>query len=624
MKELFSNDKNDFTDEDRKVLLSLRDDIAEELMKSCHYNVAVLKKNANHLINFPKVTKKGDFFSSLAKYICSIEDFQPNIETMPEKQKDALINMVFYWDFSYAELLNTLNARNGWSIKHEVLPLPSYIFYTYKSYFIASSVLKALKIQLKKYRPMLKEISEDEMKALPNYFSEEDGLVSFNIFKDAIQILENEGFFENAIGEKAPKKLKSKIAKLSSLKPFVRAKDLEEWNIPRKDAAAYEDARTDFLIGFITAGLTKPSYLFPEATDIPLDILELYRYCMKNFSDCIPTKFYEKYFLPGISIPPYTSNTDKNIFMHNFLDAMKKWDFTHPIYFSDLLDNFNEMDIDCPYGTDIVYRYTEYIKAYYYDDDKITTHKEYISTFADYRHRVYDPYFINMFLMFASIGLFSITWEPPIAYIKKSANISTEDDIKIKNMLSCYKYGKIGYIKMTALGAYVFGLTNKFVQIQENNIAPLYLDEIAPVIHIDKNDKVSKILLEQNCIPISPVLFKIDKFKILKNYNTVQQAETFFRQLETYSKKELPAIWKNIKDSICSSYISLTPDTDWIVLSLEGQKAELIGCVESIKQGGFEILKMEGKRICIKKDNLSKFIKLLEKKGIKINFTDGA
>ncbi|MBP3771164.1 MAG: hypothetical protein J6I53_00565 [Treponema sp.] len=122
-----------------------------------------------------------------------------------------------------------------------------------------------------------------------------------------------------------------------------------------------------------------------------------------------------------------------------------------------------------------------------------------------------------------------------------------EDMEKQENESNFYRFGKISYIKMTALGAYVFELMDKLEVKGLKNFAPPRLDEESLIIHIDESDKAMHIFLEYFGLPLSHTLYKADELRLKKYCTNQNDVKTVFAILSARAEGKLPKIWQNLK-----------------------------------------------------------------------------
>ena len=139
---------------------------------------------------------------------------------------------------------------------------------------------------------------------------------------------------------------------------------------------------------------------------------------------------------------------------------------------------------------------------------------------------VFTPSCTNLFLAFASLGLFEITWEIPCEPPQDNSEI-----VAWKNNLNWYPFGRIGYIRVTELGKYVFGITNEFKVAGLKTYAPPKLDDKFLIVHIEDGDKAMQIFLDPFCTSISKTLFKVDVSRLKKCCNTKNDVNNIFDTL---------------------------------------------------------------------------------------------
>lgn len=77
---------------------------------------------------------------------------------------------------------------------------------------------------------------------------------------------------------------------------------------------------------------------------------------------------------------------------------------------------------------------------------------------------------------------------------------------------------------------------------------------------------------------------------------TKDDVDAIFYVLTERVKGNLPKIWENLKDDILESFVTIKPETDWIVFSLEKQNNSFIREIEKLSRLG--LCKKNGRKTC--------------------------
>jgi hypothetical protein len=231
--------------------------------------------------------------------------------------------------------------------------------------------------------------------------------------------------------------------------------------------------RTDLCLAFLAASFTPDGECYADVKTIPSN-----------------PAYDLKYMYPQVKVSDYSYNEHKIIsyrkkFLHLIPDCMKKWKYSEPILFSDFLDCSQEEGVPSPAIFDRCYCYTGYKSPdYQYSyPERCWSDSE-----SRFRSFVYDCAYTNLFLLFAALGLFEITWQ--------NASGTGKIDQKKRlhqNDMSLYCFGRIGYIRMTPLGAAVFGLTDHFDYAEDTAFPPPVLGMEDTVVHIAPGDRVMQL-----------------------------------------------------------------------------------------------------------------------------------
>ena len=184
-----------------------------------------------------------------------------------------------------------------------------------------------------------------------------------------------------------------------------------------------------------------------------------------------------------------------------------------------------------------------------------------------------------------------------------------------------YRFGRIGTIKVTPLGAYIFGATKDFSASGIKSFAPPKLDSESLTIHIDDGDKSMQVFLSSFCIRLSHTLYKADELLLKKYCGSKKDVNEIFDTLAARSKNSLPVIWLQLKSRVQESFVTLQAEVNWCVFPLENMSGPIIKEIEKLSRVGL-CQKMEGKRVAVKVEKLQSFKKKLESAGFKLVMTD--
>ncbi|MDI6792133.1 MAG: hypothetical protein QME81_04610 [bacterium] len=166
------------------------------------------------------------------------------------------------------------------------------------------------------------------------------------------------------------------------------------------------------------------------------------------------------------------------------------------------------------------------------------------------------------------------------------------------------------YIRLTKLGAYISGLTEKYEVKFEEEKANIILDERRLIINIEGKDILKTLALERIADKIADNHYRVDYNSFLKecySKKDITQKVKFFKD-EISSKP--PEVWQDFLDDILKKINPLTPEKTMAVYKLTPDQ-ELISLVAKDEILRKHIFKAEDYRIVIEASNVKKVKKRL-------------
>lgn len=620
------------------ALQGLVDKIAQEIQNS-RLNLEDLRRCGKRLAKTANIPK-AEYCIKLAKALCDPLAFAAYFESFNEGGKQMLIDLAFNdlvpRDEALENVLGKQLSEFYYYSEREDLPLSFILQYNWAKFVFAPPATKqCLQIQLAHFAPKRTTISETEFKSDEGFFSEERGLEFFENSTQIVQLLQDSGFFEREEGSAILKGTLSKVEKIAHLSSFVPPE--KELKTPEPgdsyDFCSYNDkalerlhsARSTLALAFLLPALrpllTKKS-ASAQAAAILSDPKSLYRTLIEQFFTAQNVGFDKKFLYPHVQFRAgYFGNlTDE--YREEAFSALLALIKAHPpvtstnfsAYIEELSQNGlmhffpKNVDCECKFSTMGTY--------YYQTHPYISTDRIFITNENYYRYFIQNSACTNLFLALASLGLFEITWKEPCTNTMDSNAYA-----HWANDLNQYPYGRIGFIRLTQLGAYAIGLTDTLELSGLKTFAPPVLDENSLIIHIDEGDKSTWLFLEPFCVPLSHTLYKADCARLKKRYETAGDIELLFETLQTKSKAPLPELWKETKQEILDSFVTLRGEDDWIVFPLAGQAPAVIRCIEKLTRMKL-CVKMEGKRVAVQERQIPAFVRQIEAAGFKISTRD--
>ena len=227
----------------------------------------------------------------------------------------------------------------------------------------------------------------------------------------------------------------------------------------------------------------------------------------------------------------------------------------------------------------------------------------------------YHEIFLNPLLKGAlfylgALGLLEIKYDAPFSECGFSAE--GKDYISVWDGLSS--------IRFTELGKYLLGFTKEYTpKIVQREKREIKFDEYKPIMTIDPNDTITIAKLEGYAEKIDATKYALSYPKIFKECNSFKALDlkiaSFYKNIE----KHPPKVFVDFFEEIRNRANLLSIDRKQIVIELENDKA-LLNLFMNNKKLQELIIKAQGYRILVLKENLPKVKKILHDNGFFIDF----
>ena len=227
-----------------------------------------------------------------------------------------------------------------------------------------------------------------------------------------------------------------------------------------------------------------------------------------------------------------------------------------------------------------------------------------ILEYKQYEDYIIEPFVKSYIFLLGIFGVFEIFYEKP--FFKKGLYLKN-------NYLS--KYDGLKYIKLTNLGRYIFGHTDKYELPKIYEKAEVQIDDKRQFVTVVGEAPAKMMFFEKIGTKVKENMFKLtyDSFiKGIKNYDEL--IERIERFKENIDNKELSQNWEEFFENLEKKFNSVKIEDDYVILKLEDNK-ELIQIV--IKDSRFKklSLKAEEYHLLVKKENLKEVIKIFSEYG---------
>lgn len=466
----------------------------------------------------------------------------------------------------------------------------------------------------------------------------------------ALIALKNAGICEKPAGSKILKGMRKALRSAVSIQPFTTGAALKRAGYAEKDAERIEAAAEDLYISFFAGAFSEKDGGSPVLNMIPNDPLALYRRAVGNFMVSRNASFDFAVFAPSVRIVTYGCNKDKLLKyrterMGKLKEILASWAkgnisvggktfaWNAPIDFGQFLGNLTmlenvQLDDLKPEGLEY-----SYYEAYY-------SNKKWDSIYnrLTLKKYLFNPFYNNLFLAFAAMGLFEISCEQllqqekyedvkdvlkkhsdmPASYYVYMGDVEASDLADYKTDCLCYPYGQIRVIKMTELGRAVFD--QNAVLKGSGAAARLSPPVLKPsfIISMDKDDVVSAETLKPYCRQISPSLYKTGLKEILARCGSKEDLDAFFKMLRSITQKALPPEWEELRMKAEARFVKLKFEDFYAVYPLEGMPSELVAVIDGICRRKPYAFHMEGKRVAVRSKSLDSFFGELRNAGFNI------
>ncbi len=220
-----------------------------------------------------------------------------------------------------------------------------------------------------------------------------------------------------------------------------------------------------------------------------------------------------------------------------------------------------------------------------------------------YKDAVITPFLKSMMFLFAAFGIVDIAYELP------ENSILQERDLKYLSF-----FDGLQYVRLTKLGAYVIGLTNKYAAAIEEETAKIELDPKRLILTVEGKDPLKTLIINKIANQISENCYKVNYHSFLKECTTKKDIKQKVALFHEYITVKLPPVWQEFLDDVLDKINPLVSKQKMSVFKLKPNQ-ELVSLVardDVLKQC---ILKAEEYHILIAENDIPKVKKRLEEFG---------
>ncbi len=222
----------------------------------------------------------------------------------------------------------------------------------------------------------------------------------------------------------------------------------------------------------------------------------------------------------------------------------------------------------------------------------------------------YEPILKASFFYLGALGIFELKYDEP----RSSCNISA----KAKPYISVWD--SLKYVRLSELGKYIFGFKDSYEQKDiVKKTTTIKFDEYKPIITVDKTDTIMQAKLDAYCDKYDEGRYILSYSKIFKDCKNTKvldaKIDGFYKNIE----KNPPKVFKDFFDDIKKDANMLKRDLKQVVIELNNNK-KLLNLFMTNKKLQELVIKAQGYRVIVLKENIPKLTKIVKDNGFFVEF----
>ena len=262
------------------------------------------------------------------------------------------------------------------------------------------------------------------------------------------------------------------------------------------------------------------------------------------------------------------------------------------------------IDLDRPSKTD-----EYYVECELTMDKRVVEEKFYVNE-RNYNILFLEPILKASFFYLGALGLFELKYDEPYSPYT----------VKAKGKPYISPWDSLEFVKLSKLGEYIFGLRDSYEQKTiVKKSTTLKFDEYKPIITVDEKDTLSLAKLDSYCDKYDKNRYILSYAKIFKDCNNAKaldlKIEHFYKNIEATP----PKVFQNFFDEIKHNRNALKRDLKQVVIELDNNK-KLLHLFMQNKKLQELIIKAQGYRVIVLKDNIPKLTKIVKENGFFVEF----
>lgn len=221
-----------------------------------------------------------------------------------------------------------------------------------------------------------------------------------------------------------------------------------------------------------------------------------------------------------------------------------------------------------------------------------------------------EPILKASFFYLGALGLFELKYDEPYSPYR----------VRAKGKPYISSWDSLEFVKLSKLGEHIFGFSDSYEQKAITKKATtLKFDEYKPIIIVDEKDTLSLAKLDSYCDKYDKNRYILSYSKIFKDCKSSKalelKIEHFYKNIESHP----PKVFKNFFDEIKRNSNLLKRDLKQVVIELDKNEKLLNLFMQNNKLQEL-VIKAQGFRVLVLKENIPKLTKLVKEHGFFVEF----
>jgi len=224
----------------------------------------------------------------------------------------------------------------------------------------------------------------------------------------------------------------------------------------------------------------------------------------------------------------------------------------------------------------------------------------------------HEPILKGIFFYMGALGLMELKYDDPVTPYEK---------IKAEKRPYISVWDSLKYVKLTKLGEYIFGFIKSYTpkEIVVKKVSKVKFDEFQPIITVDKTDTILIAKLEPFTEKLDNNRYKLSHSKLFRDCKHLKalklKIDSFYSKIE----KNPPKVFIDFFNETIENSNLMKRNLKQVVIELESNK-KLLNLFMTNRKLQELLIKAEGYRIIVFKEDISKISKIVKDNGFFIEF----